>query len=151
MSFAIFDFLRHFPSVESIIMKFSVPGHSCVQEVDNMHSQIENHMRPFEFFSQLLLRRIFKGAHRRKPYVIIQMKESEFNDYQSCASLFQYNNVPFSKVSVLKFTTEPSVMFKVSHLDNNFTCTDIRASIQTRQKRAPPSTRTPLYELPKPM
>ena len=95
MSFAIFDFLRHFPSVESMIMKFSVPGHSCVQEVDNMHSQTENHTRASEFFSPLSLMRILKGVHRRKPYGIIQMKESDFKDYQSCASLFQYKQCTF--------------------------------------------------------
>ena len=60
MSFAIFDFFKQFQPVESITMKFSVPGHSCVQEVDNMHSQIENHMRASELFSPLSLMRILK-------------------------------------------------------------------------------------------
>ena len=33
-------------------MHYSVPGHSCVQVVDNMHSQIEKAMSTAEFFLQ---------------------------------------------------------------------------------------------------
>ena len=33
--------MKHHPEVLSIMHKFCEPGHSTIQEVDNLHSQIE--------------------------------------------------------------------------------------------------------------
>lgn len=41
MSTAMISFLLNRPNIEHIIMKFSTPGHSGIQLVDNAHSQIE--------------------------------------------------------------------------------------------------------------
>ncbi|CAH1107446.1 unnamed protein product [Psylliodes chrysocephalus] len=38
MSAALLYFLKMHPEIQSIVQKFQVPGHSCVQEVDAMHS-----------------------------------------------------------------------------------------------------------------
>nr|CAI5865599.1 unnamed protein product [Callosobruchus analis] len=42
MSFAVSHIIQRFPNIEKITMKFSVPGHSCIQEVDVVHSVIES-------------------------------------------------------------------------------------------------------------
>lgn len=55
-------------------MKFSTPGHSCVQEIDSVHSCIEKVL----------------------PYKIIQMYVKDFKDYKSCTTAFNYKVVPFS-------------------------------------------------------
>ena len=40
ISQAILEFLHQQEKITSIIMKYSLAGHSCVQEVDNRHNQI---------------------------------------------------------------------------------------------------------------
>lgn len=49
MSFAIVEFLSRNTKIRKITMKYSTPGHSAVQEVDNMHSNIEKAMASSEF------------------------------------------------------------------------------------------------------
>lgn len=41
ISFAISSFLVNNSFVQTITLKYSTPGHSCIQEVDNIHSNIE--------------------------------------------------------------------------------------------------------------
>lgn len=53
MSNAILDFLRENPQINKVKMNFSLPGHSCVQEVDNAHSAIEKAMGKTDFFHLL--------------------------------------------------------------------------------------------------
>ena len=51
ISQAILEFLSPHDKIKSITMKYSLVGHSCVQEVDNMHKQIEDAMQVSEFYS----------------------------------------------------------------------------------------------------
>ena len=44
LSYALLDFLKTNEKIESIDHKFSVPGHSLMQEVDAIHSAIEKHL-----------------------------------------------------------------------------------------------------------
>ena len=50
ISQAILEFLYTQEQIDEINMKYSLAGHSCVQEVDNMHQQIEVAMRVAEFY-----------------------------------------------------------------------------------------------------
>ena len=55
ISQAILEFLYSQEQITEITMKYSLAGHSCVQEVDNMHQQIELAMRVAEFsFTNIL-------------------------------------------------------------------------------------------------
>ena len=47
---AILHFLHEHATIASVEMKYSVPGHSCIQEVDNIHSQLERWVKVDEFF-----------------------------------------------------------------------------------------------------
>lgn len=58
MSYAIAYFLQLNLSIESITMKFSTPGHSCVQEIDSVHSCIERVLDKVEYFSPVSLLRM---------------------------------------------------------------------------------------------
>lgn len=53
MATAILKFMRDHPDVEEITMKYSIAGHSAIQEVDNAHSQIEKVFRKAEFMSPI--------------------------------------------------------------------------------------------------
>ncbi len=77
-------------------MKYSTPGHSAVQEVDNMHSHIEKAMAVSEVFSPLSFMRVLLRVNRNSPYEVIQKKSTDFFDFQACAKVFQYKQVPFS-------------------------------------------------------
>ncbi|GBL91819.1 hypothetical protein AVEN_172744-1 [Araneus ventricosus] len=97
-------------------MKYSLPGHSCVQEVDSVHSSIEKAMNKIDFYSLIGLIRILKQVNRRHPYRVIQMWPDDFKDYQGTAKLLNYKIVAFASVVILKFSrTLHTVNFKTSH------------------------------------
>lgn len=99
-------------------MKYSLPGHSCVKEVDHVHSSIEKSMNKINFYSPLGLVRILKSVDRHNPYYVIQMKTSDFKDLGAVAKLLNYKCVPFTQVAELKFTQVfATVFYKVSHDD----------------------------------
>jgi hypothetical protein len=116
ISNAVMQFLKDNPDVNSITMQYSLPGHSCVQEVDNAHSQIEKAMKKTDFYSPIGLIRILRSINRYNPYRIIQMKSDDFKNFGQTAKLFNYKAVPFTQVSTLKFhQTLGIVFYKTSH------------------------------------
>lgn len=54
MSFALLKFLEEHPNITKITQKFGTPGHSPVQEVDNIHSQIEKKCVQLKLLVQLV-------------------------------------------------------------------------------------------------
>lgn len=50
ISQAILEYLDRQNQIKRVTMKYSIAGHSCVQEVDNMHQQIEVAMLVAEFY-----------------------------------------------------------------------------------------------------
>lgn len=116
MSNAILDFLRDHPEIKSVTMKYSLPGHSCVQEVDGVHSQIEKAMNKIDFYSPLGLIRLLKGVSRQNPYKIIQMSTSDFNNFAGTKKLLNYKAVPYSQVSIIQHTQAfGEILYKTSH------------------------------------
>ena len=108
-------------------MKYSLAGHSCVQEVDNMHKQIEDAMKVAEFYSPLSLLRLLLNVNRKIPYRIIQVKKLDFKNYQSYSKLL-FSKVSYTKVCQLKFGKDNlhAIEYKQSHSDKSFTMADIR-------------------------
>ena len=51
ISYAMLEIIRNNDHLNSITMRYSVPGHSYIQKVDNMHSKIEHAMSTAEFYS----------------------------------------------------------------------------------------------------
>ncbi|GBL93030.1 hypothetical protein AVEN_54661-1 [Araneus ventricosus] len=96
-------------------MAYSLPGHSCVLEVDSVHSNIEKAMNKTDFYSPIGLIRILKQDNPRHPYHVIQMRPDDFKGFKGTAKLSNYKIVPFTSVAVLKFTrTLHTVNFKTS-------------------------------------
>ena len=84
-------------------MKYSLAGHSCVQEVDRMHQENEVAMRLTNLYSTLSFLRILLKVNRNRPYRVIQMKSEDFKDFQTSSKMLQFSNVQFTKVFQLKF------------------------------------------------
>ncbi|PSN29993.1 hypothetical protein C0J52_27065 [Blattella germanica] len=57
-------FLKEYPGIQSVTMKYCVPGHSCCQEVDIAHSLMEKAMNKSEVYSPLGLERVLKQINR---------------------------------------------------------------------------------------
>lgn len=134
MSYALSYFLQEHPSLNNITIKFSTPGHSCVQEIDNVHSCIDRVLSKAEYYSPISLIRLLLKVNRKKPYRIIQLQEKAFKNFQECAGLFTYSTVPFTKVTFLKFSKcYYEIAYKTSHTD---TAATIVANIKPdRSKR----------------
>ncbi|GBN65007.1 hypothetical protein AVEN_57018-1 [Araneus ventricosus] len=97
-------------------VKYSLPRHSCVQEVDSVHSNIEKAMNKTDFYSPIGLIRILKQVNPRHPYRVIQMWSDDFKDFQETAKLLTYKIVPCTSVVILKFSrTLHTVNFRTSH------------------------------------
>lgn len=133
MSYAVSYFLQEHPNLGTITMKFSTPGHSCVQEIDSVHSAIERVLKKSEYFSPVSLIRLLLKVNLRKPYCIIQMKARHFKDFKACTGLLDYKKVPYSKVKCLKFTQSFfELEYKTSYIDKNWTKINLKSSVRTR-------------------
>ena len=147
ISHAVINFLHDHDQIESITMKYSLPGHSCVQEVDNMHKNIDDAMRCAEFYSPLGFLRLLLKVDRKKTYHVIQMQSKDFRDYANCAKMLKYNNVPYTKVSQLRFEREAMyiVKYKLSHSDVEFTSVSIGTERKTRNRMSRTGKAIPTY------
>lgn len=133
MSYAIAYFIKTHPTVTTITMKFSTPGHSCIQEVDNVHSCIERVLNKTEYFSPLSLMRLLLKVNHKKPYCIIQLKPENFKDFKTCATVLDYKKVPYSKVTSLTFSQSFFELgYKISHTQVNWTNVVLRSANVTR-------------------
>ena len=150
MAFAMAEYLTRNTKIHQITMKYSTPGHSAVQEVDNMHSQIEKAMALSEFYSPVSFLRLLLKVNRNNPYRVIQMRESDFFDFHACSKMFKYKQVPFSEVCQLGFDQCPyKLSYKKSHAAHASEVTlDIRGPSKTR-KLAPTCTLPKPRRLPK--
>lgn len=115
MSYALTHLIQSHKNLQKITMKFSVPGHSCIQEVDAIHSSIERSLSKIEYYSPVSLLRYLIKVNRQKPYKIIQMKKEDFIDFQHYSSQLNYNTVPFSKVVCLQFSKS---FFELNYKDS---------------------------------
>ena len=104
MSCALISFLRC-NNIHSLTQKFGEPGHSAVQEVDNVHSQIEQKLKVKDVFSPLGFLRVLKQVNIKRPLVTIQMRE--FSDYRSISKRLNFSSLPYSKVKVIRYTKSP--------------------------------------------
>jgi len=67
------------------MQKFCEPGHSSVQEVDNLHSQTEQNLQHTEVFSALGVVRLMLSVNWRKPLTVTQLTPSHFLLFGSTA------------------------------------------------------------------
>ncbi|PSN48120.1 hypothetical protein C0J52_05808 [Blattella germanica] len=70
-------------------MKYSVPGHSCCQEVDSAYSLIEKAMNKSEVYSPLGLERELKQINISKHIRAIQLQQADLNFFHFPATKLQ--------------------------------------------------------------
>lgn len=83
ISCAVQNVWREHPHITRLTTKYSVPGHSCIQEMDNAHSLIEMAMAFNKFYSPLGLIRLLKTINRKSPIHVLQMTDDDFFDWWS--------------------------------------------------------------------
>lgn len=137
ISVAVADFLQRHPCIKTITMKYSIPGHSCIQVVDNIHSRIEKAMRVTDIWSPLSLIKLLLKVDRRKPFCIINMKATQFKNFKKAASLFKYDKIPYTKVCQLRFVQGEvyKVYFKLNDHTFEFVAVDVSAKVTKRGKQ----------------
>ena len=71
ISNAVIHFVRDNLSINSITTKYSLLDHSCVQDLDHAHSEIEKLMRKDDFYTPIGFIRISKQVNRNNSHCII--------------------------------------------------------------------------------
>ena len=87
-----------------------------------MHKNIDDAMRCAEFYSPLGFLRLLLKVDRINKYRVIQMQPHHFKDYASCAKMLKYSNIPYTKVSQLRFNQNDkfTLQYKLSHKELTF-------------------------------
>lgn len=122
ISTAMINFLINNPKIKTITMKYSIPGHSCIQEVDNAHSQIEKKIKNLEIWSPLAFIRALLRVNDKKPFKVLQLNENNFKNYHFTSKKFKFNLIPFISVIQLQFsnTNINIVKYKTLHGVDDF-------------------------------
>ena len=137
MSIALREFLIRYPKIRVIEQKFCESGHSSIQEVDNIHSQIDRALAPLEIFSPLGLIRAIANIQKRNPFSVYQMKRLDFKHFSAIAGYFNYNLVPYTQIKHLVYRAEFS-----DHIYYRKSFTDVCSEV--RIKRLPNNPRSSL-------
>lgn len=122
ISTAMINFLLNNPRIKSVTMKYSVPGHSCIQEVDNAHSQIEKTIKHLDIMYPIGLVRALLNVNRKMLFKILQLNINHFKNYHKMSKHFKFNLIPFNSVAQLYFSQSnlSEVKYKLSHGLNDF-------------------------------
>ena len=83
ISYALLEFMQHHSGIETVQQKFCEPGHSSIQEVDNIHSHIENRLKNTEVFSPISVVQQLLKVNFDNPLNVIQMKANDFKNFKS--------------------------------------------------------------------
>lgn len=116
MSFALQHFLNSNSSkeLEIIEQKFSEPGHGNVQEIDAAHSCIERYLRHIEIWSPLHLIQLLSRMPKewKNEFIVLQMRPSDYLNYQLISSSINYSNLPYTKVKhIIYDKNSPNVSY----------------------------------------
>lgn len=128
---ALKEFMMLNPRVTEIEVKYCEPGHSNIQEVDNVHSRIEHLIRHKDIFSPLGLVKILID---NDSFRVIQMRQIDFKRFDMVAKKFQYKNVPFYSVKQLRLLGNKKfhVQYRKKFRDN---FTEVPILVQARAKK----------------
>ena len=144
MSLALKCFMIQNPSIKLITQKYCTPGHSSIQEVDNIHSHLEKGLRISEICGPVSLIRVLRNI-RPKYSKVIQLQKTHFYNFQNVSKAMKFCGVPYSKVKELLYVSEKPfhVQFKTSFADKEFTEVSIRGQT-TRNKDPCPNVLLPM-------
>lgn len=134
MSLALMKFLEKYPDIEEIIQKFCEPGHSSIQEVDNIHSQIQRKLSSVEIFSPLGLLRHLGTVNRRHPFKVFHMTHKDFYQFKEASQTLNFKKIPYASLKQIMYCPKllTKLYYKLHHHDENFTEVPINSSSKTR-------------------
>lgn len=121
VSLALLKFLEAHRNIDSIIHKYSEPGHSQVQELDAVHSAIEKYIRDLEVHSPVSLIRILKGMnYDRVKLKITQLKKDDFLNFNKAS--INLKMISYQQCRQIKYQQDNllSIFFKRKHSDKSF-------------------------------
>ncbi|CAG2252047.1 unnamed protein product [Mytilus edulis] len=123
-------------ALKTIEQKFCEPGHSSIQEVDSVHSQIEKALSVSEIYSPVSLLRVLTKV-RKKSMKIIELQPGDFLNFQATSQSFKFSEVPFTKVKYIRLDVQDplQVSFKESFVNDDFN--DVSIVPKTRKKDKP--------------
>lgn len=104
MSLAILKFMENNPQILSIEQKFCEPGHSSIQEVDSLHSQIEKVLRFSEVYSPLGFVRLLLKVNEKNPLQVIHLQTDRVKNYLAASKSLSFSGVPYSKVKQISYS-----------------------------------------------
>ena len=114
MSYALLEFMQHHSGIETVQQNFCEPGHSSIQEVDNIHSQIENRLKNTKVFSPISVVQQLLKVNFNNPLNVIQMKANDFKEFQKPSKQFTFKGMPYAKVKILKYHRTMCVQYKTT-------------------------------------
>lgn len=134
MSLALMKFLEQHPTIVEIIQKFGEPGHSSIQEVDNLHSQIERRFAGLDIFSPLGLLRLLPAVNQKKPFKVFHMRYTDFKLYKEASQIFNFKKVPYASLKQIKYCSKNpmKLFYKLTHYDESYTEVPIFPTSKTR-------------------
>ena len=97
MSFALQDFMQKYPSIKSVVQKFSEKGHSYTKEVESVHSVIDWNYKKVDVYSPLSLVKLLTKIKKNK-IAVIQTRPSDFKDFHGSLN---YKQVLFQEISMM--------------------------------------------------
>jgi hypothetical protein len=108
LSLAIMKFIQRHPRIVEIEQKYGEPGHSAIQEVDNLHSLIEKSMKLVEIYSPLGFIRML--LNMRPSLEVIQLRK--VYNYLTATKSLSFVSLPYTKVKHLKYKQEDSFIVR---------------------------------------
>lgn len=127
MSCAIIEFLRRNDhTITTIEQKYQEPGHSCVQEVDAVHSTIDRYIEKKEIHSPLAMLRELLRVRSAKQYKVVQLRPASFKNYKAVAKTSNLDQLPFTKVKHIVYKKQnDKLQYRNSYSDEIFKEVDI--------------------------
>lgn len=128
MSAAIQEFLNsnHSGNLQIIDHKYSEAGHGEVQNVDCAHSIIEKFLRGKFIYSPVsLIKEFHKIPPGKSEFVILEMDDSDYFDYEKLAQASKYSVIPYKKVVQLTYKKNQSEISYKLGFSESFIQTDI--------------------------
>lgn len=137
MSLALLKFLNNDPNhkLQIIEQKFQEPGHSCVQEVDAIHSVIDRQFLGEELHSPLSVVRKLLKIRTRQPYILHQMQTEHFKDFKSCVKLCNFKDIPYKKIKHIIYTkNSEKIQYRTTLTSKTFNEIELKAPILKTRK-----------------
>lgn len=129
MSYALLKTLENSQLI-SIVQRFCEPGHSSIQDVDNLHSLIERSLRNIDIFSPISLVRHLKANKYKGHQMYVKVINSDqFSDFSSIAKLGFFNRVPYSGVKEIMYH---KANLNVVTYKKSFSCTSSQVEVMKR-------------------